>query len=353
MPIHTWNEAVNLFARRFRASGLHVAILVCFACIFLVDLLTPLDNLVLCFAYLVPIGASLFDARSHPFLLAGMATAFSVAGSFIPLVEEIELEVMASRLAAVVHHWLAALLVLMQKRLLAAASKKAEFQRHFVDILSHEVGTALTTVMGQAYRLTKLSERIAPDDVKARAEKIRRAADGVQAIIGRIQFASSLGNGPIPVGTRPIDIQNMLRELTEQREEDQHGRFQLSLPPVPQFIDGDEMLLRHMFENVMANSIKYSPPNTAISIISADHRSHLCITITDQGNGISPEDLPRVRAPYYRGENSKGIRGTGLGLYLVEQIIEAHRGRLLIESRIGEGTKVTIELPQRSDLAAA
>jgi len=352
MPIHTWND-LNLLARRFRASGLHVAILLCFAGIFLVDLLTPVDNLILCFSYLIPIGASFFDARSQPLLLAGMATALSVAGFLLPPVGELELEVMASRLAAVVHHWLAALLVLMQKRLLAAASKEAEFQRRFVDILSHEVGTALTTVIGQAYRLTKLSGRIAANDLKARAEKIRRAADGVQAIIGRIQFASSLGDGPIPVGQRPIDIRNMIREVTEELEEEQHGRFELSLAPVPQFIDGDETLLRHMLENVMVNSIKYSPPNTKISVISADHGSHLCIAITDRGNGISPEELPRVRAPYYRGENSKGIRGTGLGLYLVDQIVEAHRGRLLIESRIGEGTKVTIELPQRSGLAAA
>jgi signal transduction histidine kinase len=105
-----------------------------------------------------------------------------------------------------------------------------------------------------------------------------------------------------------------------------------------------------VFENVIANSIKYSPSNTPISISIVEHDSAVRITIADEGSGISHDELGRVRIPYYRGESSRGTRGAGLGLYVVERIVEAHRGRLLIESKVGQGTKVTIELPQASDL---
>src|SRR5262249_1947129 len=110
-------------------------------------------------------------------------------------------------------------------------------------------------------------------------------------------------------------------------------------------------LLRHVFVNVIGNGIKYSPADAPISIRITEHDSVVRVTVEDQGSGISPDELSRVRIPYYRGQNSRGTRGAGLGLYVVDRIVEAHRGRLSIESKIGRGTKVTIELPQTSALA--
>jgi signal transduction histidine kinase len=231
---------------------------------------------------------------------------------------------------------------------------KAEFQRRFVDILSHEVGTALTTVTGQAYRLTKLSEQLAPRDLRVRAEKIRKAAERIEGIIDRVQFASSLGDGTIPIGHRSINLHTMIQQLTEQLKEEQRaGSIELKLCPEPQVVSGDEMLLRQVFENVIMNSIKYSPWEAPISVSITKHGSASRITIGDRGSGIPQYQLPRVRSPYYRGDNSKGTSGAGLGLYIVERIVEAHKGQLFIESEVGKGTQVIIDLPQTGDLAAA
>jgi len=334
---------------------LRAAIWVFVASIFLVDLFVPpqnVANIAVSFAYVVPILATLFEARSRPLFLAGMATTLSLAGYFVPPNEVVELELTASRLIAVLHQWVVALLVVLQKRLFVDALSKAEFQRRFIDILSHEVGTALTTVIGQAYRLTKLADALSPRDVRTRADKIRKAGDRIQAIVARIQVASSLGDGTIPLGQRPIDLQVVIRELTERLGEEHQRPIDMSLCPKPQFVHGDEMMLRHMLENIMTNSIKYSPAHAAISVSTAELGSDVCVTITDYGRGISRDELLRVRSPYYRGENSQGICGTGLGLYLVEQIVTAHRGRFSIESEIGQGTKVTVALPQAAGLAA-
>jgi signal transduction histidine kinase len=74
------------------------------------------------------------------------------------------------------------------------------------------------------------------------------------------------------------------------------------------------------------------------------------VTIVDRGAGIAPDELQRVREPYYRGKSSKGISGAGLGLYFVERIVEAHGGRLFIESDVGKGTRVMIDFPQSRDV---
>jgi len=342
--------ALNL--RNYMVSA---AIWVLFASILALDFITPRENVSVCFAYVIPIFVSLFEPRPRPIFYASVASLLSLGEPFVQPPTDISIVVeIGHRLAAVLTQWLAAMLVRLQQRLLVDAQDKAEFQHRFVDILSHEIGTALTTVTGQAYRLTKLSEKLSPHDVVVRAEKIRRAADGIRAIISRIQFASALGDGTIPAGHDSINLHAVIAELMErQKEEQRDGRIELDVCPGPLLVEGDAMLLRHVFENVIANSIKYSPPNAPISIGIKEDGSVIRVAIADRGSGISPDELPRVCTPYFRGENSRGIRGTGLGLYLVARIVEAHRGRLLIESKVDQGTTVIIELPRTSDPVVA
>lgn len=322
------------------------------ASVFVLDLLTPADDVSICFAYAIPIFVSLLEARPRPILYASISSSLSVLGMFIqPPTSPITVLMI---LIAVLTQWLVATLVRLQQRRLVEAEEKTESQRRFVDILSHEVGTALTTVTGQAYRLTKLSEQLAPDDLRLRAEKIRKAAERIQAIISRIQFASSLGDGSIPTGEGAVDLHTLLSQLAEQmKEEHRSGPIELHLCPEPKLVAGDEMLLRQLFENVIANSIKYSPPDTPITVDVAGHGTAVRVTIADRGGGIPQAELPRIRTPYYRGQNSKGISGAGLGLYVVEKLVEAHQGRLAIESEIGSGTKVIIDLPETGHAAAA
>ena len=336
-----------------RDCTVSVAIWGLIASAFLLDLMTPPENVSACFAYAIPIFVSLFEARSRPLLYAGVATALALVEPFIQPPNDISLLVdMGNRGVAVLTYWLVAALVRLQRRRLVDAQDKATSQQRFVDILSHEIGTTLTTVTGQAYRLTKLSDRLAPNDVVVRAEKIRKAADGIQAIMSRIQFALSLGDGSIPIGHGPINLHAMIQELAEQLKEEQLAEsIEFSPCAKPPLVHGDEMLLRHVFVNVIGNSIKYSPSNAPISISITENGSAVCVTVGDRGSGISRADLPRICAPYYRGESSRGTRGAGLGLYLAERIVEAHRGRLLIESEVDLGTKVTIELPRTPALA--
>ena len=327
-----------------------VAIWVLLASIFVFDVLTHPENVSACFAYTIPIFVSLFERRPRPFLYAATATALSLVGSFVEPSGEMPLAaILANRLIAIATQWLAATLVKVQYRRHADMQREAEFQRRFVDILSHEIGTALTAITGQAYRLTKRSGQLAPSDLKVRAEKIRNAAERIEAIVDRVKFASSLGNGTIPIAHRAVDINMIIRKLTDQLKEVQHSRLiELNLCPELELVEGDETLLRQAFENVIINSAKYSSRDSSIFVSTAKQGSAVRVAIADCGNGIATFDLSRIREPYYRGMNSKGTSGAGLGLYFVERIVEAHKGTICIESQPGKGAKVTIDLPQRT-----
>jgi signal transduction histidine kinase len=258
-----------------------------------------------------------------------------------------------NRLIAVLTQWLIAMLVRLQQQHVDDMQAKAEYQHRFVDILSHEIGNALTTVDGQALRLMKLSEQLAPSDLRLRAGKIRTAVDRIQAIIDRVQFASSLSDGSIPIAHRSVNLHAMMQEVIEQMTEDRRtASIELILCPEPQVVSGDEMLLRQVFENIIMNSVKYSPRDAPISVSVTKRGDVSRITIADRGSGIPRHELPQVRRPYYRGENSKGTAGAGLGLYLVERIVEAHKGRLFIESEVGKGTQVIVDIPRSKDVVA-
>ena len=106
---------------------------------------------------------------------------------------------------------------------------------------------------------------------------------------------------------------------------------------------GDPARLRQVFINVLDNAIKYSPKGGVITIELLTDASNAYVSIMDQGPGISPEDLENVRIKFYKGKGA--VRGSGIGLAVVDEIMQAHGGALDIQSEVGHGTTVTLRLP--------
>jgi two-component system phosphate regulon sensor histidine kinase PhoR len=118
----------------------------------------------------------------------------------------------------------------------------------------------------------------------------------------------------------------------------------LDCPP----IRGDRAQLSQLVHNLVSNAIKYGRPGTPVTVtILRDGPDTIRLAVTDEGDGIAPEHLPRLTERFYRADpsRSKAVGGTGLGLAIVKHIVERHRGRLQIESVVGRGTTVGIMLP--------
>jgi signal transduction histidine kinase len=115
------------------------------------------------------------------------------------------------------------------------------------------------------------------------------------------------------------------------------------VPPVR----GDAVALRSCLQNVIGNAVKYSPTESFVAVhLSADERT-VRITVADRGIGIDPADLPHVFKPFFRGRRAVDaqIRGTGVGLSVVQHAMRAHGGDVSVDSRPGAGTTVTLILP--------
>jgi signal transduction histidine kinase len=112
-------------------------------------------------------------------------------------------------------------------------------------------------------------------------------------------------------------------------------------------LHGDGVRLAQVFENLFTNAIKYAP-GAPIVVLLDQVGDNVIISFTDQGPGIATESLPFIFDRFYRVRSERTITGTGLGLYICKQIIEAHRGKIWAESAPGQGTTFFIELPINS-----
>ncbi len=150
----------------------------------------------------------------------------------------------------------------------------------------------------------------------------------------------------------PVNIAELLREavaLAQEQPDAEERHLALTLPqapwPVPD-VSGDWDLLFLAVYNLLDNAMKFSQPGDTVEVRALEDRGSVVVEVADTGPGIERGDLPRVWEELYRGQTARGIPGSGLGLALVQTIVARHDGDVALRSRAGQGTVVTVRLPQ-------
>ncbi|WP_068024477.1 sensor histidine kinase [Rhodoplanes sp. Z2-YC6860] len=332
------------------AFGTLVLVAALMAGVFVFDILTPPDDVSICFIYAVLIPLAIFSFHRAAYACAALATSLSVLGAFFqPPHDQLPLVFFTNRAIAIVAQWLVAFLVTSRQELEAkirseyeAERTKADTSRRFVDMLTHEIGTSLTLIDGQAYRLKKLA---ASDDegVTTRAEKIHSAVKHIDVVIRQVQAASEAAQASDQFEPGDVNLASLIGDLVVQLKGDREIQTDIgSLPPV---VRGNSDMLQQVVANILSNALKYSPEHTAISVWGRAEADSAILSITDRGRGIPPAEKSSLFEPYYRASNSRGVPGTGIGLYVVRRYVSAHGGAIEIESDLDVGTTLTVRLP--------
>ena len=218
-------------------------------------------------------------------------------------------------------------------------------EHEFAADASHELRTPLTSIRGWVETLMTLDD---PTDENYRKglEIINNETGRLYNMVEELLDFSRLQNGRLRMECRPLDL---VAELTDavlfceariQRE----GLILSYTEPeemIPVYADPDR--LRQVFINILDNAIKYSAPGGRITVKIWQGEYKAFIEIIDQGRGIPPEDLENVKTKFYKGSNS--VRGSGIGLALVDSIMTALDGTMDLKSTLGRGTVVTLGLP--------
>jgi two-component system, OmpR family, sensor kinase len=170
-------------------------------------------------------------------------------------------------------------------------------------------------------------------------------------LIDNLIGSARLIDGGLDLNYHPtqVDLMEIVREVCRmQRELTPDAQILEPAAAQPLMVFGDASLLNQVFGNLLSNAVKYSPDGGLIRLIAAQDGAQIVVAVEDQGIGIPERDRQRVFERYYRGSNTTGIVGSGVGLYLVSTIASLHKGSVELDSREGEGSRFTLRLPCNS-----
>jgi PAS domain S-box-containing protein len=232
-------------------------------------------------------------------------------------------------------------------RTLAREKELGQLRSKFVAMVSHEFRTPLGIIQSSTEILEDYLEQLEPSERKDHLQSIRRNTRRLASIMEEALFIGSFDAGKVEFKPASVVLQKFLQELVDQVLSATGGRcpIELSFCGTPAEIQADERLLRHIFTNLLTNAVKYSDAGSPVRFEIAPVGGDMACAIRDQGIGIPEADREWLFNAFHRGHNVDDRPGTGLGLVIVKRCVDLHGGKINVESKLGEGTVVTVRLP--------
>ena len=224
--------------------------------------------------------------------------------------------------------------------------------RRFVGDASHELRTPLTSIRGYAEMFRRgAAER--PADLAVAMRRIEEEAARMGVLVDDLLLLARLDQGR-PLDRKPVDLGVVAADAVldaKAVEPDRPITLEASGPAV---VIGDELRLRQVAANLLANARQHTPPTAPVHVGVRQENGSVVLEVADEGPGLFPEEAQKVFERFYRADPSRNRNqgGTGLGLSLVAAVAEAHGGRARVESEPGHGARFLVELPPANGAAA-
>jgi PAS domain S-box-containing protein len=224
--------------------------------------------------------------------------------------------------------------------------KKAEqIKDDFIGMVSHELRTPLTIFMG-AVQVAR-TEGIGEEERRELLQEAATSSESLSHILENLIELSRYQSDRLTLSKEKIDIGSLINNILRSETDHLNGhRLSLDITENLPNVEVDKVRLHQIVRNLLDNAAKYSPENTEIRVSARQKDENILIGVSDQGNGISPEDQEKLFAPFERlREDSTTKAGLGLGLLVCRRLVEAHGGKIWVESTPGQGTTFWFTLP--------
>lgn len=222
-----------------------------------------------------------------------------------------------------------------------------EIKSTFISIVSHELRTPVTLIKGYASTLRRDDAKWDPRVVKDSLAVIEEEADRLSQMIDDLLDASRLQAGGLSINRADVSLPAIAARVAERfRSTSSKHQIVSEFPDKFPVILGDERRIEQVISNLVSNSLKYAPKGQ-IRISGSTRPQQAVVCVSDQGPGIDARDLPHIFERFYRSTNAfKQTKGAGLGLFLARAIIEAHGGRIWVDTKPTTGARICFSLPR-------
>jgi two-component system phosphate regulon sensor histidine kinase PhoR len=231
------------------------------------------------------------------------------------------------------------------------AERREQTTREIVRVatVSHELRTPLAAIHGSALTLLRRDIEL-PGELRERLlEVIGEESDRLAQIVNDLLIASHLDSGQLPVSIESCDPLALSESLVEAMGTRVPETIDLSLEAPEELapVAADRAQLRQVLANLVDNAIKYSPDGGPVGLRLEERDGCVRFEVADEGLGIPAGEHRRIFEKFYRLDPNmtRGIGGTGLGLYISRELVRRMEGRIWVESRLGEGSRFFVEIP--------
>lgn len=231
-------------------------------------------------------------------------------------------------------------------------------RKEFVANVSHELRTPLSVIKGFIETLVDDHRAMPEADRDRFLRTVQRHAERLHVILEDLLTLSRLESRNPGLQLESTDLGGLIRELAadyRQRAGNSGHRIEIQIPAEMPRVALDAVRIRQVFDNLLDNALKYTPPQSFIAIRVVKTGADLEVRIEDNGPGIPAKDLPHIFERFYRVDKGRSREkgGTGLGLSIVKHIVQLHGGRIWAESVLGKGTTIVFVLPEGITAPAA
>jgi PAS domain S-box-containing protein len=220
----------------------------------------------------------------------------------------------------------------------------------FVTTASHELRTPLTAVYGSIRTLIDREDELAEPVRRRLLKMIEQESEHLAQIVDQLLVTAQIDRGRLRLEERDCNVSELCASVLEAADsrKPESIRLELVAPPTTLPLRCDPPRLKQVLVNLVENAIKYSPEGGRIEVRIADTPDRLRIDVQDEGLGIPPSEQARIFEKFYRldAEMTRGVGGSGLGLYISREIVEQMGGLLSVRSRRGAGSTFTVTLPR-------
>lgn len=243
-------------------------------------------------------------------------------------------------------------------RAVAEAGKLRDTDRwksELLSIVSHDLRNPLTSILGMASLLRRQLSQHGMEQEARFAGSIVESAKRLNAMIQDLAETSGLEARRLELSMERTDLEQLIAGIAE-RVDSIEGRTRIRVDcqdsGLPVMADRER--IERAVVNLVTNALKYSSPGSPVLVRAEQRDNEAVVSVTDEGVGIRPEDLPHIFEQYYRsGTGRKKAEGLGLGLYITRLLVEANGGRVWAESELGKGSTFFFSLPLAAPLPSA
>jgi PAS domain S-box-containing protein len=226
--------------------------------------------------------------------------------------------------------------------------REQEEQRStFISVISHELQTPIAIIKGYASTLARSDAVLDPQALRTRLKAVEEEADRLNKLVGNLLYASRIQAGGLQMDITPLDLAPLIERAAERlRVKHPEATITLDLPAHLPPVMADRERIEEVLQNLLDNAIKYSPGQAFITVTCRAMADEVIVSISDQGMGIPLREQAGIFDRFQRAGNSKAsaIQGAGLGLYICRAIVEAHGGRIWVESTLHSGSTFSFSL---------